>query len=1007
MQQAVERALDRADYVIASAQQRPPKRKCSSSGAASLFEKLYDIYVEECGKEPEATEELRSNANLLEKLVRRESLACLVVNLHPGGEGYSLMLEGKQGSCSETIRLPYEEGELLEYLDAEELPPALVDLLEQSQVNIFHCGCVIAQVRDYRQCSHGEPAGYQTRHVLLRPTMQTLACDMQSITSDGQQWTEEEKLLLESQLILATAEPLCLDPSLSVACAANRLLYNKQKMNTRPMKRSFRRYSAPSLTRQQELSQCPPPPELGLWASCKKSRQSQAGQRYDLKISKAGSCVDLWKRRPCDLAVPSEVDVQKYARGKRPARCHVSPAGVWPAPEVRDDGVFGYEGGREPQTTEPASTQPPSNPPFCGQRRPWHRAGRERPTSPPRSATDGRPNRVPPESKADAGRLVVRPEAVGQQKARGPATAWSPGPSGSAGPGGPPPGKPAQQPTTTTTAAVSVWSPVLGKGVRHPPLRIRLPWSSGESWPGDSFPPGEEASSFLQSPPPAPAPAPPSLSQKPSVGLPGVSPLPAAALSTGSSSQGTLAPRVPADSQPPPGEAIRVRALPAAALAAPVSAWAGASASANSQRPSGEADSPPPPPGDAIRVRALPAAAPAAASSSQRPPAARVSAKSQPPPGEAIRVRALSAAALAAASSSQRPPATPATPATPASAKSQKSAVELIRVSMFPAGALPTAGSSSRTTATPVTVKSQKSSVTQDAGVSRLPTTTLSPASSSQSSPATPVTATSAGRSVVVQAAGPGGRAQAVAGACSPRQGSTAGSAAPAASKPSSAPSGARPPEAVSSAPPVRVQFFLKSASGLRPVTLLELRQDSLLLNAGQQPEQKVYQLIPQDRLQQALTPGPPQPVPQGSSAQGAASPRAASSAQPAVLVKFGAEGSLPQPQAAVSALAQLGSAESQRTPGQSQPRPLQALQLSPASSSQPQPQRQRQRQPPPRARAPTVLRSGSRSWTASGTWVKRHRGAAVSFGDWLTPRSQCSSPKRRVTGFRRTAEWH
>uniref|UniRef100_A0A8C0S4Z7 Uncharacterized protein n=1 Tax=Canis lupus familiaris TaxID=9615 RepID=A0A8C0S4Z7_CANLF len=205
-----------------------------------------------------------------------------------------------------------------------------------------------------------------------------------------------------------------------------------------------------------------------------------------------------------------------------------------------------------------------------------------------------------------------------------------------------------------------------------------------------------------------------------------------------------------------------------------------------------------------------------------------------------------------------------------------------------------------------------------DAGVSRLPTTTLSPASFSQSSPATPVTATSAGRSVVVQAAGPGGRAQAVAGACSPRQGSTAGSAAPAASKPSSAPSGARPPEAVSSAPPVRVQFFLKSASGLRPVTLLELRQDSLLLNAGQQPEQK--------------------PVPQGSSAQGAASPRAASSAQPAVLVKFGAEGSLPQPQAAVSALAQLGSAESQRTPGQSQPRPLQALQLSP-SHPQPQPQ--------------------------------------------------------------------
>lgn len=111
--------------------------------------------------------------NLLEKLVSQESVSCLVVNLYPGNEGYSLMLRGKNGSgerrqlskyhavvffCSvhhncliciiyacvcfldsETIRLPYEEGELLEYLDAEELPPILVDLLEKSQVCMHIC----------------------------------------------------------------------------------------------------------------------------------------------------------------------------------------------------------------------------------------------------------------------------------------------------------------------------------------------------------------------------------------------------------------------------------------------------------------------------------------------------------------------------------------------------------------------------------------------------------------------------------------------------------------------------------------------------------------------------------------------------------------------------------------------------------------------------------------------------------------------------------------------------
>lgn len=48
---------------------------------------------------------------------------------------------------------------------------------------------------------------------------------------------QDDKLQLESQLILATAEPLCLDPSISVTCTANRLLYNKQKMNTHSMKR--------------------------------------------------------------------------------------------------------------------------------------------------------------------------------------------------------------------------------------------------------------------------------------------------------------------------------------------------------------------------------------------------------------------------------------------------------------------------------------------------------------------------------------------------------------------------------------------------------------------------------------------------------------------------------------------------------------------------------------------------------------------------------------------------
>lgn len=40
------------------------------------------------------------------------------------------------------------------------------------QVNIFHCGCVIAEIRDYRQSGNMKSPTYQSKHILLRPTMQ-------------------------------------------------------------------------------------------------------------------------------------------------------------------------------------------------------------------------------------------------------------------------------------------------------------------------------------------------------------------------------------------------------------------------------------------------------------------------------------------------------------------------------------------------------------------------------------------------------------------------------------------------------------------------------------------------------------------------------------------------------------------------------------------------------------------------------------------------------------------
>ncbi|EDL96012.1 rCG36303, partial [Rattus norvegicus] len=407
MEQHLAEALEQTDDIIETVQQEPPPANPVPSGEKSLHEKLYDIYVEECEKEAEV-EGLRSNVNLLEKLMRREALPCLVVNLYPENQGYSLMLKDKEGVLIEPFPVPYLGQKLLEYLDAEELPSFLIDVLEKSPVNVFHHGCVIAEIRDYRQCSDihpprelgAEPAvssdvssaassaetsaelsaessavasdvssasstpAYQTRHILLRPTMQSLVSDVESITSDNRQWTEEEKLELESQLILATAEPLCLDPSVAVACTANRLLFNQQKMMTDSMRQCFTSHEWPYLELEEEQYICTTPPDVSTMVACRKQVETKQGDQYDLKIAEAGKCVDTWKQRACEPEAPREVDVHKYARGKQMAPCDDAESTAWPLPEVNDYPFECEEGSQQWEPKPSTSTAQSLSDPF-------------------------------------------------------------------------------------------------------------------------------------------------------------------------------------------------------------------------------------------------------------------------------------------------------------------------------------------------------------------------------------------------------------------------------------------------------------------------------------------------------------------------------------------------------------------------------------------------------------------------------------------------------------------
>ena len=61
----------------------------------------------------------------------------------------------------------------------EELPVMINDLLADLEPDpgIFYSGCVVAEIRDLRP--GGRPA--RPRHVLLRPSAQSLICDSQAM----------------------------------------------------------------------------------------------------------------------------------------------------------------------------------------------------------------------------------------------------------------------------------------------------------------------------------------------------------------------------------------------------------------------------------------------------------------------------------------------------------------------------------------------------------------------------------------------------------------------------------------------------------------------------------------------------------------------------------------------------------------------------------------------------------------------------------------------------------
>nr|CAI5870379.1 unnamed protein product [Callosobruchus analis] len=227
-----------------------------------IFAKLKELHKEEIAKNPK---KLYETPLLLEKLVARERLNTLIFNLYPGNKGYSLAFrtvscleysdftDDTAADMIETNPRPYEEGNLLRYIDNEELPPYIADLLEPEFSYLFYSGCIIAEIRDYRQAYPHFKC--DTHHVLLRPTLKNILADINNMVEEKPEWGAEEKDQLESQMLMANEPSLCLDPDSRVSSYIVEINNQKQIFNTQKFRRMAKKFSQVTVNRKRKLDQ--------------------------------------------------------------------------------------------------------------------------------------------------------------------------------------------------------------------------------------------------------------------------------------------------------------------------------------------------------------------------------------------------------------------------------------------------------------------------------------------------------------------------------------------------------------------------------------------------------------------------------------------------------------------------------------------------------------------------------------------------------------------------------
>eukprot|EP00050_Salpingoeca_kvevrii_P000661 m.153145 g.153145 ORF g.153145 m.153145 type:complete len:524 (+) comp10172_c0_seq2:359-1930(+) len=158
-------------------------------------------------------------------------------------QGWSLTLLFPHGYDGSEELFPYNEEahRFMRDIDCNQIPLPLLEVLAVSGEGRFDQGSIVAEIRDYRPSyldisSSACVVKPCIRYAHLRPTPQSLLCDIHALRHQHQQrvarpWTFRDWIAVEQQILTERQIPLQLDPSPLVFFEASSAHYNKNKFN--------------------------------------------------------------------------------------------------------------------------------------------------------------------------------------------------------------------------------------------------------------------------------------------------------------------------------------------------------------------------------------------------------------------------------------------------------------------------------------------------------------------------------------------------------------------------------------------------------------------------------------------------------------------------------------------------------------------------------------------------------------------------------------------------------